>query len=260
MSRPLLLLVDDAPHLGFIVERLGTRVGCEVIARTDVPTAWEFLQSRVPALVLLDLNLPGPSGLELCRRIRANETLGKLPIALFCQDGLSEDVAAGLQAGADYLFSKELVGNPAQWEARLAEILAGASTLGLVVERSDSSNTDPGLVADDWFARLNRAVRLLRGLGPPVVQVLLSRALSAAFASQGNARDWLLPDGAALDARRVPLKPTAVATLAVSLSRQAWSLLGTEGSAPFQTALVSAFPRLLQRNERDGFVSIGQRN
>src|SRR5258708_4034997 len=95
MSCPLLLLVDDAPEIGIIVERLGKRAGQEVICCADALVGWDYLEQTIasggaastrmprPDLVILDLNLPGVSGVELCRRIRATPELETLPVALF---------------------------------------------------------------------------------------------------------------------------------------------------------------------------------
>ena len=118
-------LVDDAPDLGLVVTLLGRRAGCEVECRLDVPGAWEFLQHTRPDLILLDRNLPGVSGLELCRRVRATPALADLPIALFVYLRLTEDVAAGLEAGVDFLFSKELVGSPDEWRPAVSVHILG---------------------------------------------------------------------------------------------------------------------------------------
>src|SRR5206468_12370393 len=124
MSTPLLLLVDDAPELGVIVTALGKRAGCEVVVRKDVAGGLELMAQCRPALVLLDINLGGQSGLDLCRRARASAELASIPLALFSQPGLPGDVAAGLEAGADFLFSKDLVCRPREWQRRLQEILS----------------------------------------------------------------------------------------------------------------------------------------
>src|SRR5260221_465897 len=118
-----LLLVDDDPDLAVIVSLLGKRAGHRVTCCADVPSAWARLGEGLPDLVLLDVNLPGESGLELCRRARnagpERAGLAEIRIALFVQPALTGDVAAGLEAGADFLISKDLVSRPEEWQQRV---------------------------------------------------------------------------------------------------------------------------------------------
>src|SRR5947209_1741892 len=126
MPRPLLLLVDDAPEMTVLVQALGGRAGCEVAVASDADAAWAALHARRPDLVLLDVNLPGVSGPDLLRRLRAAPELSGLAVAVYCHATLGADVAAGLEAGADFVFFKDLAARPDDWRRRLEEILAGA--------------------------------------------------------------------------------------------------------------------------------------
>lgn len=139
-----LLLVEDSPDITWIVQRLGRRTGHEVMVCSDVPAAWEALHQRRPDLVLLDLNLPGARGEDLCRRVRADPTLEYLPLALFTHWDRPEDVIAGLEAGADYVVSKELLADPVAWGRRLADCLGRSPSplggAGLGVRRFDTGS------------------------------------------------------------------------------------------------------------------------
>ena len=148
-EQPLILVVDDAAELGAIVNLLGRRAGHEVVLCADAPAGWEFLRQRQPDLVLVDHNLPGVSGLELCRMIRATPALAALPLALFGHWHLSHDLLTGLQCGVDFMVSKDLITDPEVWQTRLREILGwifwpalGAS--GIMVGRGPS----PGVAGD----------------------------------------------------------------------------------------------------------------
>src|SRR4051812_20516515 len=123
MSAPLLLLVDDSPDMGLIVRSLGKRGGAEVAHRTGVADAWALLHERVPDLLLLDMRLAGESGADLCRRLRGDPELAALRVALFTNWVLHEDICAGLEAGADLVFAKDLVSQIGEWQRRLSEIL-----------------------------------------------------------------------------------------------------------------------------------------
>ncbi len=124
MAKPLLLLVDDSDEMGFIVSSMGRRAGCDVAVCPDAAAAWEALSRRRPALVLLDVNLPGASGLDWLRGVRAVPEFADLPVALYTHWGLPTDVAAGLDAGVDFVFDKDLAARPDAWRRRLAELLA----------------------------------------------------------------------------------------------------------------------------------------
>jgi len=246
MTEPLLLLVDDAREMALIVARLSRRAGCTLEHCPDAYSAWDFLQAKPPDLLLLDVNLVGMSGPDLCRRVRETPRLAALPVAVFTHEGLSDDVAAGLEAGADFLFAKDLVLAAEAWSARLAEILQAVRSRRAKVPLRWERETTHFPVPTDWIAIVNGALRLpaLRGPGPPVVRVLLRRALSQVF-SPSETDSWLTPDGCALDATREP--PAAardVIALADALAEQVWCVLGSSAGTPFRSALAAAIPGL----------------
>ncbi len=207
---PRLLLVEDEPDAALIVQRLGRRLGLEVLHRADVASAWECVRETPPDLVLLDLNLTGERGEELCRRIRLASETACLPLALFVQLGCTEDVVSGLEAGADYLVSKDLLARPEEWQARVSEILGDRNDLLL--------QPSPEALAD-----LNRALRhpRLRSLGSDVLRFILRRAAEASGVQQ-----WLGSDGLSLDIRHGAA--TAVIAFVVAVTEQLQRLLGSE--------------------------------
>jgi CheY-like chemotaxis protein len=246
VSKPLLLLVDDSPDLALIVTSLGKRGGQEVVCRPDVPAAWAFLDQRRPDLVLLDLRLPGTSGLELCRRTRATPRLADLPIALFSHGGLPRDVADALEAGVDFFVLKELVARPDAWQRRLAEILFSSSGRGPDPALGWKADAPPAVPAPDGVALVNRALRhpCLGRLGADALRVLLRRALGRAFgpgpAVNEDAR--LRSDDVALTADAPAAAPDAVVAFVAALAEQVARLLGAEASRPFLEALAPVVP------------------
>jgi PAS domain S-box-containing protein len=120
-----ILLVEDMPEIGLVAQRLGGRAGHIVDWLTTAEAAWDHLQrpDYRPDLILLDINLPGMSGTELCQRLRATPELAGLTIALFSQMDRPEALSAGRAAGADFILSKDLLSRPAVWQRRLQEIL-----------------------------------------------------------------------------------------------------------------------------------------
>jgi CheY-like chemotaxis protein len=246
MAEPRVLLVDDEPSLGVIVSSLGRRGGYVADCRLDAASAWEYLQESAPDLLILDVQLPGESGVALCRRIRATPRLACLSVALFTHWGLSEAIAAGLEAGVDYLIAKDLVGHPARWQIRLGEILpeAHGQPRRRLVEWAGVGPHPSSPQAAPWFVLLAKAMRHppLRDAGPEVLRILLRRALTAAsptfseamIASDGRS---LLPGGLPSDP-----PPETLRRLVGSLADQVWRLLGAEAASPFWEALAEVVP------------------
>jgi PAS domain S-box-containing protein len=119
-----LLLVEDMDDLGQVARRLLEMAGHRVHWCRSAEQAWEYLQGERPDLVLLDINLPGMSGLDLCRRLRAAPAQAGLRVALFSQADQEGDVRTGLEAGADHVLSKELLGAPELLGRQLRTVLA----------------------------------------------------------------------------------------------------------------------------------------
>jgi DNA-binding response OmpR family regulator len=251
MPTPLLLLVDDAPELADIIAYLGKRSGIEVASCRDVPSAWDYLQTRRPDLLLVDVNLPGLSGPDLCRRVRSTPALAELSIALFSHWGLPADVAAGVEAGADFVVSKELVSRPAELEERLLQILGTRDGRGLTDRVAWQGEVAGAPIRPDWPAALNQALRTaaLRLVGPEVLRVVVRRALSLSrtppLAEPVIAR-CVTADGLVVDTPALSAAPDsdAVARLVVSLAGQMRRLLGAEASRPFREALAGVVPGL----------------
>lgn len=255
---PKLLLLDDSAEIGLIVQNLGRRSGWEVVHRPDVESAWEALRTTAPDLLLLDINLPGGDGLDLCRRLRSAPAHADFPVALFCHLGLAEAIARGLEAGADYLVAKELVSQPAAWQKRLADIWAqgGGRPAPMLVGLPGERDLPP--VPDGWMTSLQRALRhpSIKEVGPEILRVFLHQALAQAFtpATPGAApHPGLFPEGTSLDPDGFPrpCPPRAVFQTLVVLSERMRCLLGTEASAPFRATLagvVPGFSELLPRS------------
>ncbi|MDW8366806.1 MAG: GAF domain-containing protein, partial [Abditibacteriales bacterium] len=96
------LVVDDNLDMLSIVSRLLREAGYEVLEATTGRACWELAQEQQPDLILLDVNLPDVSGIEVCRRLKADPQLSKTLIAhLSATETTSESQVAGLEAGAD---------------------------------------------------------------------------------------------------------------------------------------------------------------
>jgi len=98
------LVVDDEPQLLRLVEETLRAVGHQVVAVTRSEEALEMTESHQFDLVVLDVMMPGMSGIELLARLRENTATRDLPVLLLSALSEGSDRVKGLQAGAaDYL-------------------------------------------------------------------------------------------------------------------------------------------------------------
>jgi two-component system OmpR family response regulator len=102
-SEAHLLLVEDDGETRHLVARLLRENGFRVTAARDGREMWETIQNAKTDLVLLDVMLPGTSGLDLCRELRLR---GSIPIIMLTARGSETDRVVGLELGADDYIAK----------------------------------------------------------------------------------------------------------------------------------------------------------
>ncbi len=93
-----LLVVDDDERLRTLLQRFLTESGFRVSAAADAAGARALMKSMAFDLLILDVMMPGESGLELTRSIRTNS---QVPVLMLTARGEAEDRIAGLETGAD---------------------------------------------------------------------------------------------------------------------------------------------------------------
>ena len=112
------LIVDDEPNIREVVGLYLRRDGHTVVSATDGEEALEVFQESEPDLVVLDLMLPKMSGLEVCRRMRADR---RVPLIMLTARGEEEERIVGLSLGADDYVVKPF--SPRELAARVAAVL-----------------------------------------------------------------------------------------------------------------------------------------
>ena len=108
-SDKVILLIEDNPSDVELTRRAfpKSRIGNEVVAVEDGEQALKYLEtSELPAVTLLDLNLPKMSGLEVLRRIRADARTRRLPVVILTSSKEEQDVAAGYDLGVNSYIRK----------------------------------------------------------------------------------------------------------------------------------------------------------
>ena len=104
--RHRVLVADSDQAEGVMLAELLTGAGFSVDLSRDGASVLAALTSRPPDVLLVDVDLPGQSGLEVCRRVRQNATTRLLPIILMSAPEAHDDRIEGLEAGADDVLSK----------------------------------------------------------------------------------------------------------------------------------------------------------
>jgi DNA-binding response OmpR family regulator len=116
------LVVDDEPIVREVVVSYLRREGYRTLEAGDGDTARELIEREQPALVILDVMLPGTDGFELCRWVRARSDL---PVILLTARGEETDRIVGLELGADDYVTKPF--SPRELAARVRTVLRRAA-------------------------------------------------------------------------------------------------------------------------------------
>lgn len=115
----MILLVDDEPNIVQLARMYLEREGFRVQAVGDGQSALQAVERYKPALMVLDLMLPVMDGMEVCRRLRLQES--PLPILMLTARDEDVDKILGLELGADDYMTKPF--NPRELVARVKAIL-----------------------------------------------------------------------------------------------------------------------------------------
>jgi len=113
-----ILVVDDEPHIVELVRYNLLQEGYDVSTAGDGEAALAKVRTERPDLVILDIMLPGPDGLEVCRRLRAESAV---PIIMLTAKGGELERVVGLELGADDYVTKPF--SPRELVARVRAVL-----------------------------------------------------------------------------------------------------------------------------------------
>jgi CheY-like chemotaxis protein len=120
-GRPVVLLADDDEDIVRLVSFRLDRSGFRVIAVRNGAEAVELANELNPAVVILDVSMPGLTGLEATRVLRASAATAGLPILLLTARTTEADVAAGQHAGATAYLTKPF--SPQELARRVEELV-----------------------------------------------------------------------------------------------------------------------------------------
>jgi len=118
---PTVVIADDEPSVRLLVQATVAEDNLRVIEAEDGDEAWALIQEWRPKVVLLDVRMPGRTGLEILSAIKADSNLAETRVILLTASAAESDIAAGLAAGADAYLTKPF--SPRELLARLDEAL-----------------------------------------------------------------------------------------------------------------------------------------
>jgi DNA-binding response OmpR family regulator len=101
------LVADDEDDIRALVALAVRKAGCTVVGSVaDGADALDLARAELPELAVLDVSMPGATGLEVCAALRADPATARIRILLLSAGASLDDVAAGLAAGADAYLAK----------------------------------------------------------------------------------------------------------------------------------------------------------
>ena len=103
---PHVLLIEDEPNIAEAIEFVMARVGWQVSVLAEGTGAVAEIARLRPDLVILDLMLPGKSGLEIVAQLRAETATQSLPVLMLTAKGLARDREAAMRAGVSLFMTK----------------------------------------------------------------------------------------------------------------------------------------------------------
>lgn len=120
--RRLVLIADDDEDILALVRATIERSGHEVMAVRDGAAALSAMAERRPDLVVLDIAMPELDGLEVLRRLRADDETRDLPVILLTAQAQAADVERGFATGASAYVRKPF--SPRDLATRVDDLLA----------------------------------------------------------------------------------------------------------------------------------------
>ena len=118
------LIIEDDRDIVELVRYNLANEGFQVNAAFDGSSGLSSLKKTPPDLLLLDLMLPKMSGLDICREVRKDESLNRLPVLMLTARGDEADRVVGLEMGADDYVTKPF--SPRELIARVKALLRRA--------------------------------------------------------------------------------------------------------------------------------------
>lgn len=101
-----ILIIDDDPDVRTLMKHLLQKEGHEIVTVSREKEVFEAISTFSPSLIILDVLLSGADGRKICKEIKADPTMGSIPVIMFsAHPGASEKIS---EYGADDFISKPI--------------------------------------------------------------------------------------------------------------------------------------------------------
>jgi two-component system, cell cycle response regulator DivK len=107
-NNPTILYVEDNPENRMLIRRILMAEGFEVVEAETAARALEIVESSIPDLILMDINLPEMDGYSLTAQMRTKPHLGNVPIIALTANVMRGDRERTLEAGCDGYIQKPI--------------------------------------------------------------------------------------------------------------------------------------------------------
>ncbi len=125
MTKKTVCVIEDDRDINDLIVYHLNKEGYSAFSLFDGANAIDFIRTKKPDLILLDLMLPEVDGLEICRLVRFDPTINHIPIIMLTAKGEESDIIVGLQIGADDYLAKPF--SPKVLLARIKSVIRRCS-------------------------------------------------------------------------------------------------------------------------------------
>ncbi len=106
MNKAKIVLIEDEQDIADLLKLQATLEGYKLFVEHDGLNGYRMIEREKPDIVVLDLMLPGMSGLDVCRKMKAHADLKEIPVVMISAKSEDLDVILGLEMGADDYVTK----------------------------------------------------------------------------------------------------------------------------------------------------------
>lgn len=205
MDNPHVLIIEDDPSVCELLFSCLSKAGYRVSIAQSGEAGLSEIEEDPPEAMVLDLNLPGMNGLDVCRAMRRDPWMSRIPVLMLTGQAEEDDVVAGLEVGADDYMTKPF--SPKLLAARVKSLLRRRSSNPIPAEGTTSPGDLPESLMVKTLGRCelrvgNRSLSWTEEFSPAQRQLMaMLVGASSGKVSQEEVQASLWPDSTSTRAR-----------------------------------------------------------